>query len=116
MTFTLFIYAADPAVFIDDETVYTAAGSSAQISATVYSSTQNGLVVEWRHEDSPISTTNDPHYSQTTMGTSVYILTITNVTVDVLGSYTAVVTVGEDTQSYSVQLAFHGMWNNTVGL
>ena len=108
MAIILFTYAADPAVFIADETIYTAAGRSVNISATVYSSTQNGPAVEWRHEDSPINTTNDTHYSETTMGTSVYILTITNITVDVLGRYTAVVTVGEDTQSDSVQLAFPG--------
>ena len=108
MAIILFTYAADPAVFIADETIYTAAGRSVNISATVYSSAQNGPAVEWRHEDSPINTTNDTHYSETTMGTSVYILTITNITVDVLGRYTAVVTVGEDTQSDSVQLAFPG--------
>ncbi len=77
------------------------------IRATVYNSDLNSLVIEWYYEGSLI-TTSDPGYSVSAEGMSLHTLSIASVGVDTLGTYQAVVTVGDRNHSDTVRLALTG--------
>ena len=101
---------ADPAVFITEEIVFAAENSSAEISATVFTSDLNSLVIEWYHEGTLIDAASDPRYSVSAEGMSLHILNIARVEAALLGRYQVVVSTGDRNQSDAVELAFPGMY------
>lgn len=105
------IFAVDPSIYIPDETIQVLENSHLKIRATVYSSDLNSLVIKWYHEGSLISTTNDPHYSESTQGMNLHTLNIARVELSLLGKYEAVVTAhpGDRNHSDAVQLIFLGI-------
>ena len=106
--FTLLCFAADPVIYIPDESIYAPENSRTQIRATVYSSDLNSLTVLWYHEGTLIDTASNPRYSVSAEGMSLHILNIARVEVALLGRYMAVVTVGNMNRTDVVQLAFPG--------
>lgn len=101
---------ADPTIFIPQATIYTTLGTDAQIVATVFSSNQNDLQVEWYYEDSLINITSNPRYSMT-QDMNSHVLNIMSVSEEVLGRYDAVASVGRRNQSATIQLMFPGTVN-----
>ena len=105
-------FAADPVIYIPDETIYAPENSGTQIRATVYSSDLNSLTVLWYHESTLIDTISDPRYSVSAEGMNLHILNIARVELAVLGRYMAVVTAGNMNRTDVVQLAFPGKLQN----
>lgn len=105
-------HVADPAIYIaNGTTIYVTPGRTAQITAVVYSSSQNdgSISVEWFYEDTPINTASDPLFSVTMQDTNKYALNIANVDMAVLGRYKAVVSVNGTSQNATFRLVFPGV-------
>jgi hypothetical protein len=100
-------FAADPVIYIPDETIYVSENGLAEIRAVVYSSSDS-ITVAWYHEGLRINAATDTRYSVSAQGLTVHILTVTRVETALLGRYEAVVTAGGKNRSDTVQLAFFG--------
>ena len=79
-------------MYIPEDVKYITRGETVSITASVYSSPQNTLVVEWYHNDILIDAANRPRYSLSMSADGVMrALNVLNADTDVLGEYAAVV-------------------------
>ena len=79
-------------MYIPEDVKYITRGNTVSITASVYSSPQNTLVVEWYHNDVLIDAANNPRYSLSMSADGVMrTLNVLNADTDVLGEYAAVV-------------------------
>ena len=98
----------DPAIFIAEETLYAARGSTKQITAIVYSSGGSASQVDWYFQGMRLDPTSNPRYS-VEENEDVHSLSVMNVDSDVLGQYSAVVTANGRNATDTVQLSLPGM-------
>ena len=105
-------FAEDPAIFIADKTLYAVRGSTKEIAATVFTSSQSSLTVAWYHQGTLLDPSSNSRYSVSMEdladGRMVYTLNVLNVDRDVLGEYSAVVTVDVVNDTDTVQLMHPG--------
>ena len=103
---------ADPALYIAERVIFTTMGSTAQITAAIYSSNPSILTIKWYHANTLIDIDNNPRYSVTQNGSFFYTYTLNVMNVDesVLGWYRIVVTVGAEgrNETESVRLNYPG--------
>lgn len=86
-------------------------GSTVQIQATVYASSQNDLVIVWYHEGIVVNQSENGHISLIKESQYIYALSISSVDSSHLGQYEAVVILGAKNTSDTVQLVLPGKDN-----
>ena len=97
---------ADPALYIAERVIFTTMGSTAQITAAIYSSNPNILTIKWYLANTLIDIDSNPRYSVTQNESFFYTLNVMNVDESVLGWYRIIVTGGGRNETGSVQLSY----------
>ena len=93
--------------------LYAVRGSTQDITATVFTSSQSSLTVAWYHQGTLLDPSSNSRYSVSMMedledGGTTYTLSVLNVDSDVLGEYSAVVIVDGVNDTDTVQLMHPG--------